>query len=180
MKTYISMLRAINVVGKRMIKMPELVRLYDNLMLKDVRTYIQSGNVIFKTDDGNSSEVLSMKIEQAILEKFGFDVAVILRTPEEIAAAIGNNPFRNPDGSVKENIYVTFLENEPLSELSTAINITAYLPDRFIIKGKEIYIDCAGGYGTTKLSNNFFENKLKVRATTRNWKTVKVLSEMSG
>jgi uncharacterized protein (DUF1697 family) len=179
-KTYISMLRAINVLGKRMIKMPELAKLYEDLGFHDVQTYIQSGNVIFKADDGISSEILSANIEQAILEKFGFNVPVILRTPEEIASCIQHNPFHNTDGSPKDNIYVTFLESEPSEGLSEAIRRQAYFPDRFFIIRREIYIDCAGGYGTTKLSNTFFEKKLRVRATTRNWKTVNTLYEIAG
>ena len=172
------MLRAINVLGKRMIKMPDLVKLYRNMDLKDVQTYIQSGNVIFRTRE-TTANILAARIEQAILAAFGFNVAVLLRTPAELEVAISNNPFKNADGSAKENTYITFLENPPLTEHLEKIEKLSFLPDRYVIIGMEIFIDCAGGYGTTKLSNNFFENKLKVRATTRNWKTVKTLLDMA-
>lgn len=152
--------------------MAELAELYKKLGFNSVLTYIQSGNVIFKTDEDGSAQVFSEKIEQAILDRFGFNVAVLLRTPEELNAAIEHNPFKNPDGTKKENIYITFLENPPLMNDLEKIKKLSFLPDRFVINGMEIFIDCAGGYGTTKLSNTFFENKLKVRATTRNWRTI--------
>lgn len=173
------MLRAINVLGKRMIKMQDLVKLYQNLDLEDVQTYIQSGNVIFRTDDDCNAETLSARIEQAIHAAFGYTVAVLIRTPGELNAAIQLNPFLNADGSKKENIYITFLEDLPLPDDVDRIERLSFLPDRFVIKGMEVFIDCAGGYGTTKLSNTFFENKLKVRATTRNLNTVRKLLELS-
>ena len=173
------MLRGINVSGKNLIKMPELADLFRKLGFSSVQTYIQSGNVIFRTDDDCSVQILSAKIEQAILDRFRFNVAVVLRTPGELDSAIQHNPFQNADGSKKENIYITFLENPPLTDHLDKIEKLSFLPDRFVIRGTEIYIDCAGGYGTTKLSNSFFENKLKVRATTRNWKTVNTLLEMA-
>jgi uncharacterized protein (DUF1697 family) len=179
MKTYISILRGINVTGYRMIKMPELKKLYEGLGFIDVVTYIQSGNVIFKAIDNPGIKELSLKIEKEILKQFGYDVPVIIRTPEEMTAALTANPFRNADGTVADKIYITFLGDIPGEENLEKINPVNYLPDRFIILGKEIYLDCAAGYGTTKLSNTFFENKLKVRATTRNWKTVNALVELA-
>jgi uncharacterized protein (DUF1697 family) len=179
MKTFISILRGINVSGHNLIKMPELKMLCENLGYIDVQTYIQSGNIIFKTTDNQTVNDVSGKVESAILKQFGFHVPVITRTPEKLQEVINGNPFRNADGNVAEKIYITFLENEPLPEDTGKINPVGYLPDRFVIKGKEIYINCASGYGTTKLSNTFFENKLKVRATTRNWKTVRMLVEMA-
>jgi uncharacterized protein (DUF1697 family) len=173
------MLRGINVSGHNPIKMPELKILCENLGYKEVQTYIQSGNIIFKTTDNQTAKDVSSKVECAILKQFGFHVPVITRTPDELQEIINGNPLRNADGTVADKIYITFLENEPLPEDTGKINPVGYLPDRFVIKGKEIYIDCAGGYGTTKLSNTFFENKLKVRATTRNWKTVNALLELA-
>ena len=173
------MLRGINVSGKRLIRMPELVKLYHDLGYNGVSTYIQSGNVIFNTDKGLKAKELALMIEKAIKDKYGFDVPVIIRTPQEIAAVIEANPFHNADGAAKDNIYITFLENIPSQENLDKIKPFDYYPDKFVVNAKEIYLDCASGYGTTKLSNTFFENRLKVRATTRNWKTVNTLLQMA-
>jgi uncharacterized protein (DUF1697 family) len=179
MKTYISMLRGINVSGQKLIKMPDLKKLYEDIGFRGVATYIQSGNVIFNTGEGLSSKDLAIKIEKAILITFGFDVPVIIRTMDEMKEIISANPFQNDEGIVAEKIYITFLEDVPDEEKAMKINPFDFRPDRFIIKGKEIYLSCSSGYGTTKLSNTFFENRLKVRATTRNWNTLNKLAELS-
>jgi uncharacterized protein (DUF1697 family) len=179
MGTYISILRGINVSGHNLIKMPELKNLFENLGFKEVQTYIQSGNIVYQSVDNLAINELSIKIEKEIENVYGMKVPVITRAPEEIHAVLDANPFRNPDGSANENIYITFLEDIPSRDTVLKINPLAYLPDRFVISGREIYINCSAGYGTTKLSNTFFENKLKVRATTRNWKTVNMLIELA-
>lgn len=180
MEKYISLIRGINVTGHRIIKMTELKQLYEDLGFQEVQTYIQSGNVIFKLDGESSCMELSSRIEKAIFEKFGYNVSVIIRTPEELAKVLNINPYCNADGTFKDNIYITFLEDYPTVENLEKIRPLSFHPDRFTILGKEVFIDCASGYGTTKLSNTFFENKLNVRATTRNWKTAVKLLEMAG
>jgi uncharacterized protein (DUF1697 family) len=173
------MLRGINVSGHNPIKMAELKKLYETIGFQDVKTYIQSGNIVFKTTGNQLSKDVSVTIESAILEQFGFHVPVITRSPEELLGIINGNPFRNADNTVFDKIYITFLEDIPLQELTVNINPLGFLPDRFVITGREIYISCTSGYGTTKLSNTFFENKLKMKATTRNWKTIRALVEMA-
>jgi uncharacterized protein (DUF1697 family) len=173
------MLRGINVSGQKLIKMPELKLLFENLGFTGVITYIQSGNVIFSTEEKSGAKNLASKIEKAILIKFGFDVPVIMRTTDELTCALKDNPFQNTEGFVPDKIYITFLEEEPDPEKVLKINPFDFKPDTFIISKKEIYINCASGYGTTKLSNTFFESRLKVRATTRNWKTVNNLVELA-
>jgi uncharacterized protein (DUF1697 family) len=179
MKTYISMLRGINVSGQKLIKMPELKRLYEDIGFSGVVTYIQSGNVVFSTEEDIKARDLAQKIEKAVREKFSFDVPVIIRTRDELKDIIAAVPFKNPGGVVPDKVYITFLEDIPEEANVLKIHPLDYKPDRFVILGKEIYLDCASGYGTTKLSNTFFENKLKVRATTRNYNTVNKLIELA-
>jgi uncharacterized protein (DUF1697 family) len=179
MTTFISMLRGINVSGQKQIRMADLKALYEGLGFGNVFTYIQSGNVIFNTDLNITAQKLSAKIANAILEKYGFNVPVIIRTAHEIREVITANPFQQLKGHLPEKLYVTFLEEKPQSAIIEKINHFDFLPDKFIIIESEIYLDCAAGYGTTKLSNTFFENKLKVRATTRNWNTVNKLLELA-
>jgi uncharacterized protein (DUF1697 family) len=179
MAKFISMLRGINVSGQKLIKMPELKLLYERVGFSNVVTYIQSGNVIFSAGADIPVKELSTEIRNAIFEKFGFDVPVILRTIDEMQEIVRLNPFQDEQGHVPDNIYITFLEDEALAEKIEKINSFDFLPDKFKIMGSEIYLNCSAGYGTTKLSNTFFEGKLNVRATTRNWKTVNRLIELA-
>jgi len=175
MHTYISILRGINVSGQKKIIMTDLVKLYEDLGFTDVKTYIQSGNVVFNSTKKVSNSLLVKQIETKIKEIYGFQVPVIIRTVEELSKIIASNPFKN---ETSENLYVTFLSNLPNSNhLDNLIELN-YLPDEFIVIEKEIYLNVSS-YGTTKLSNSFFENKLKVTATTRNWNTVNKLLAIS-
>ena len=113
MQTYISILRGINVSGQKKIQMTGLKALYEELKFKAVTTYIQSGNVIFKTGKKESDETLSKKIEKAIQEKYHFDVPVIIRTVEEIENIISINPFLKQSGIDTEKLHITFLGDLP-------------------------------------------------------------------
>ncbi|MFI5154100.1 MAG: DUF1697 domain-containing protein [Chitinophagales bacterium] len=179
MTTYISILRGINVSGQKKIKMVELKKMYVQLGLKNVITYIQSGNVIFQADGESPEPALAEKIQKGILKKFKFEVPVILRTMEEWKRIIATNPLVLEKGIDLERLHVTFLSALPEKSRHSAIEPINYPPDRFLIYGKEIYLHCPNGYGISKLSNNFFENKLKVTATTRNWRTVNELLNLA-
>lgn len=178
METYISILRGINVSGQKKIKMADLKALYEELKFKDVITYIQSGNVIFKVDKKISCTELSGKIEKKIYENYQFDVPVIIRTIAEMKKVLSGNPFQKQKGIDFERLYVTFLADEPKKVELEKVEKLDFTPEKFNIIGKEVYLYCPNGYGRTKLNNNFFENKLKVVATTRNWNTVNKLVEM--
>jgi uncharacterized protein (DUF1697 family) len=176
MKTYISILRGINVSGQKMIKMNDLRVLYEELKFKNVRTYIQSGNVIFESASKDAKE-LCRQIEQKISEKYNFAVPVIIRTVAEIDSILSSNPFLNSNEA--ERLYVTLLAEEPEEVNRDKTNELNYEPDKFFIAAKDVYLLCANGYGNTKLSNNLFEKKLKVTATTRNWRTMNELSKLA-
>ncbi len=178
MKKYISILRGINVSGQKLIRMTELAELYKELGFTAVKTFIQSGNVLFMADEDFPAGQLSGLIEKAILERFGFDVPVIIRSYDELGKTITCNPFIDEQGIDRTKLHVTFLSDHPADENLTVIHPLNYLPDRFFLNGRDIYVYCPAGYGNTRLSNNFFENRLKVKATTRNWNTVIKLSEM--
>jgi uncharacterized protein (DUF1697 family) len=172
MKTFVSVLRGINVSGHKKIPMAELKALYEELNFKHITTYIQSGNVIF---EGNDSKNLPAQIEKKLLEKYGFKVPVIIRTANELVSLIESNPFLKDKSTDTSKLHVTFLEKPPQQADADKINKAEYEPDRFIISKQEVYLYCPGGYGNTKLTNTFFESKLKVTATTRNWRTVNEL-----
>ncbi|HVA99106.1 MAG TPA: DUF1697 domain-containing protein [Bacteroidia bacterium] len=178
MQTYISILRGINVGGHRKILMADLKKMYEKLNLKEIVTYIQSGNVIFKTDKKNSDEI-AKAIEKIIFETCQFQVPVIIRTIPEIKKIISENPFLKEKNTEIEKLHVTFLSEIPDKSNAEAILKYDYSPDKFSLNKKEVYVFCNNGYGNTKLSNPFFENKLKVGATTRNWKTLTKLLELA-
>jgi uncharacterized protein (DUF1697 family) len=165
-------------VGGRKILMSDLKSLYEGLGFKEVITYIQSGNVIFEADK-SSGETLEKKIEKRISETFNMTVPVIIRHVEEIQNVLSINPFLKNKGIDIEKLHVTFLEKTAGEIELDNIKKYDYSPDKYIIIGREVFLYCPGGYGYSKLSNNFFENKLKVHATTRNWKTVNKLLELS-
>ena len=174
MERYIALLRGINVSGQKMIKMEELKKAMEELEFSNVRTYIQSGNILFENEKSYPS-LIAEKIAGKILNRFGFDVPVIIRTLQELESISRNNPYslkRNEDVS---SLHVTFLAGEPDPEKVKEIGKNMFLPDEFFISGKEIYLFCPNGYSRTKLTNTFFESKMKTTATTRNWKTIQTL-----
>jgi uncharacterized protein (DUF1697 family) len=153
--------------------------LYEDLKFKDVKTYIQSGNVIFKSTEKLSDEGLAKRIEEAIFKKYKFDVPVIIRSEDEMRQIISENPFLKEKNIDEKKLHVTFLSEIPSEETAMSIQSIDFPPDRFIIRNKEIYLSIPGSYGETKISNAFFEKKLKIKATTRNWNTVNKLSAMA-
>jgi uncharacterized protein (DUF1697 family) len=176
---FISILRGINVGGNKKILMPELKTMYEALGFSDVTTYIQSGNVVFNSRDKFSDQEISSIISQGIVQKFHFEVPVIVRTIEDLQNVLHTNPFPKDKSLLLEKMHVTFLAEQPQDARLETILQFDFLPDKFTVIGKEVYLYCPGGYGETKLSNTFFENKLKVTATTRNWNTVNKLMEIA-
>jgi len=176
MNVFLSMLRGINVGGKK-VPMAELREVYEGQKLKQVRTYIQSGNVIFEAKESDPLK-LEKQLEKKISTHFGFEVPVVIRRKKEIEGVLKKNPFLKEKNIQEDKLYVTFLAALPEKELIDKTKVPDGTTDRFIISGKEIYLYCPGGYGETKLSNNFFEKKLKISATTRNWRTTNELLKM--
>jgi len=179
MARYISILRGINVGGNRKILMADLKSLFEKLGFSNVQTFIQSGNIIFESIKKESNTDLERNIQKAISETFSFDVPVIVRTSEEMAESIANNPFWKEKDADIERLHLTFLKELPSVEKLEKIKDLQFLPDRFQIIGQEAFIFCSAGYSDSKLTNQFFESKLGVSATTRNWKTVMKLYALS-
>lgn len=177
MKTYIALLRGINVSGHNIINMDALKGALGDLNFSAIRTYIQSGNILFETDRTDTNHLAKM-IGETILEHFGCSVPVIIRNQPELEFISKNNPFLRGRLENTENLYVSFLTETPEDTKVKKIMEIKFLPDEFIISGNEIYLFCPDGYGRTKLSNQFFENKLKTTATTRNWKTILKLKQL--
>ena len=174
--TYIALLRGINVSGQKIIKIDELRKLFESLGFENVKTYIQSGNVVFKSQI-NRPEKIVKSIERKIKEVFSFDVTVIIRTHDELKKIIRTNPFLK--NKPIERLYIIFLSNISDNENVEKLQPYKSKTEEFRIIGKEIYLFYPDGYGRSKLTNNIFESKLGVKATTRNCNTVNKLFEMS-
>ncbi len=178
MTKYISILRGINVSGKRKILMGDLKALYEKMGFENIQTYIQSGNVVFENAKKINNKKLEVTIKKAIQDQYNFDVPVLVRSHKEIENTIQSNPFLKEKDIDLKTLHVTFLAESPKAENLDKLDEVDYPPDRFLLDGLNMYIHCPNGYGRTKLTNTFFEKKLKVSATTRNWKTVNKLLEM--
>ncbi len=181
MKTYIALLRGINVSGQKKIKMADLKLMFENLGFTSVSTYIQSGNVIFKSDK-KETEIQRDIIKKEILKQFGFDVPVLILTSEIVTTIHQDNPFneRIEQGEIEDTkMYFTLLASAPDPEAIKTLESDNYGKEEFKITPNVVYFFAANGYGKTKLNNNFFEKKLGCNATTRNFKTIIKLLELS-
>ena len=174
MITYISILRGINVSGQKLIKMDALRKSYVNLGFDHVTTYLQSGNVIFtgkKADSGQLAQMISGQIEK----DFGFQVPVIVLSIDKLQQIIDDNPFAGDVNKDKAFLHVTFLSSIPDKQDLNTIEEKKQNGEEVSFSDHAVYLYCPNGYGTSKLNNNFLEAKLKVTATTRNWKTTNEL-----
>ena len=171
MPVYISMLRGVNVGGHNRIKMDALRELYESLKLEDPRTFIQSGNVVFKTKEKNRSQ-LARKIQEAIERKFGCSPAVVLRTTAEMKKAIAANPFAGRCDIEPGKLHITFLFAEPAREAHAALDTLKSYPEEIHLKGQDLYIYFPDGAGKSKLPWSQIERMFKVTGTARNWNSV--------
>lgn len=173
MKTYIALLRGINVGGHKKMPMVELRELFIKAGFENVETYIQSGNIIFHASKTNTTEI-EIKIHLAILDHFNFDVPVIVKTRNELLSIFENCPFPQTE---KENSYFILLSMVPDIELVLDVLNLTHENEEFVIINDCLYFYSSMGYGRTKFNMNTIEKKLNVSATSRNYKTmVKLLS----
>ena len=159
--------------------MADLRKLCETLGLRQVQSYIQSGNLVFELAQPEPIPELEVRLQKAFSEAFGFEIPVLIRTSEEWAASTAKNPFLKEENVEIERLHLTCLKEMPSPELLEKIKAFQFLPDRYEIVGREVFVYCAVGYGKTRLTNSFFETKLKCLATTRNWKTVMQLNELA-
>ncbi|WP_447640869.1 MULTISPECIES: DUF1697 domain-containing protein [Chitinophagaceae] len=175
--TYISILRGINVSGKNIVKMEALQQLCADLGFRCVHTYIQSGNIVFNYHQDAGSTVNAM-LQSSIAQRFGSEIPVITLTKEEWAQIIISNPFTKDNKSIGF-LHVSFLSELPDPKYAELLQQIPLNNDSYFHVGKTVYLYCPDGYGKTKLTNSILEKKLKVNATTRNWKTTIALSDIA-
>lgn len=174
MHTYISLLRGINVGGHKKIKMADLRQLYSSLGLAKVKSYVQSGNVVFDTTSADRTDIAS-QIESAIESAYGFHVPVLLRTADELQTLIEQNPLLPLTAGETKNHYVLFLDRLPTVEEVTQLGTPVDGQEQFAPLNDALFVYYPKGAGRTKLTTNYFERKLSVAGTMRNWRTLNKL-----
>ena len=177
MKKYIALLRGINVSGHKIIKMEELRRKMESSGFQNVKTYIQSGNLIFEST-ATAKESVQKSIAELIKKEYGFDVGVIVLDKSDIAAAIAENPYSHEKETGTKRIYVVFLSAVPSAKNVELLDLQKFAPDEFRVIGSNIYIRFAISASDSKFTNTYIESRLKVVSTTRNWNTTLKLQEM--
>jgi uncharacterized protein (DUF1697 family) len=175
---YVALLRAINVGGKSMIKMPDLRKQFEALGLKDVVTYIQTGNVVF-TSPPTSTSSLAKRLEKKLESSFGYKTRVFVLSPAELKKAAANNPF-SPDRLDKEqHCHLVFLSSEPARANQKALLDLQGKEYRFAVKGKVFYYAYSREVAGSRRRSINFEKVLGVTGTARTWKVIKKLIELS-
>jgi len=175
MPVLISMLRGVNVVGRNKIKMDALRALYESLKFDSPRTYIQSGNVIFRTSSRKTekdSAAVAKKIQNAIERKFGFRPEVILRTTDELRKAIAASPFASHRNLEPSKVLVTFLAAAPGPDVHATLRGLKGYPEELHLKGRELYIYFPNGVGQAELPWSKVEKLTQTAGTARNWNSV--------
>lgn len=178
MPSYIALLRGINVSGQKLIKMAVLQKQFAGAGATDVRTYIQSGNVVFNHPEKSSAK-LRMVLENHLATKLGFTAHVLVKTAKELAAIAATNPYDTNLPEFGKRVYVCFFEKPPMASAITSIQPLTSDAERLVVKGPAGYAYYAEGLGRAKLSSAMIERKLGL-ATLRNWNTVTALLELTG
>jgi len=172
--TYAALLRGVNVGARNPVPMASLRASVEALGFDQVSTYLQSGNVVFRAASQPESRPATT-LATAIRRTFGLDITVLVRTREQLGRVQGANPFlaRRRDPAT---LHVTFLASRPSAAVTRSLP-TRSGPDELEVHGREVYLWCPNGYGRTKLTNTWIEQRLSTRATTRNWRTVVAVTE---
>ncbi|MFV2113571.1 DUF1697 domain-containing protein [Micromonospora sp. LOL_025] len=177
MDRWVALLRGVNVGGAK-VAMADLRRLVTGLGHDDVRTYLQSGNVVFGSTV-RDADALARGIERAIADELGLTVPVLVRSGRELAAVAGGNPYADREDD-PTRLLVVFLATAPGRSAVDALAVPGGENLAFTVAGRDVYLHYPdGGYGRSKFTNNHLEKKLGVVATTRNWRSVRTLAEMS-
>jgi uncharacterized protein (DUF1697 family) len=174
LKTYIILLRGLMPMGKNKVLMAPLRQVLVHAGFVDVRTYIQSGNVLARSVLTKSQ--VETVVHNEIGQHFGADIAVLARTPLQVRQIFADNPFKDVDVA---KVYFTILGSKPTEEKIKLLASQEFLPDNFVVTKEVVYIYCPVAYGLTKLNNNFVERTLGVSATTRNYRTMTKLIGLS-
>lgn len=178
MPVIISLLRGVNLGPHRRLKMDELCAVYESLGVENVRSYVQSGNVLFRSGEGATAK-LAARIETEIEKKFGFRPAVILRTTGDMRGVVAHNPFANRRGIEPNRLLVTFFAQQPSPATVEKVRALTSDPEEIHLRGREAYIYYPNGLGRPKVPWTTLEKLLQVVGTGRNWNSVSKLLQIA-
>jgi uncharacterized protein (DUF1697 family) len=175
-RTHVALLRGINLGPHNKLPMPELVELFEASGCTSVATYIQSGNVVFSASPAVAKKV-AVSVSRAIAERFGHEVPLVIRTAAELAAAATKNPLLGPKVDTTRHTRGV-PQREAQRKGRGRARPKRSPPDVFVVQGSEIFLLLPNGVAPSKLTNAYFDSKLRVVSTIRNWRTVLTLAEM--
>jgi uncharacterized protein (DUF1697 family) len=168
--TNLALLRGLNVGGKNTLAMKDLTGIFAAAGCREVRTYIQSGNVLFDAEPELAAEVPG-RVAARIAETFGYRTPVVLRTGEQLADIVSRNPFL-ANGADPRSLHVLFLADVPSRGRIELLDPDRSPPDAFHVRGPEVFLHTPGGLARSKLTNAYFDSRLATTSTGRNWQTV--------
>lgn len=178
MSIHVALLRGINVGGHNKLPMKDLAALFGEAGCNDVRTYIQSGNVVFGATAGLARRIPDIMC-RLINDRFDLQIPVVTRSADELATIVSTNPYAG-DGADEKQLHVAFLADTPSAASLAALDPHRSPPDEFVVHRAEIYLRCPNGVARTKLTNAYFDATLETTSTMRNWRTTLKLLEMTG
>ncbi|HEU4464537.1 MAG TPA: DUF1697 domain-containing protein, partial [Gemmatimonadota bacterium] len=155
---HVALLRGVN-LGKRRLPMKDLARIFEDAGCADVRTYIQSGNVVYRAGTGLARRVPDL-VEAAIAARFGYDAPIVTRTAAELAAVVRANPYPDQAEANPKSVHVGFLRDKPAAKAVSALDPDRSPPDTFVVRGREIYFHFPNGMAKSKLTNPWFDARL--------------------
>ena len=174
---HVALLRGINVGGKNKLPMKDLVAIVERAGCEEVRSYIQSGNLILRAKTALAARLPEL-ISRAIAKRFGYEVPVVTRKVGELQAVVERNPFLRR-GADSNHLHVAFLATKPGAARVAELDPRRSSPDEFQVLDREIYLCCPNGVGRTRLTNQYFDSKLGTISTVRNWRTVLKLIDLA-
>lgn len=181
--TWIVLLRGVNLGNHNKIAMPALSATLEAHGCTDVRTYLQSGNVVFEASARREGAIVA-KVTAALVDGHGIDCPVVVRTPEQWAEIIAASPFASrieagAGGADRKAVHVTFLDAPPPADALADVDPAWHAPDELVVVGREVHLWCPSGYGRTKLTPAYLERRTGRVATDRTWNTVLALAELA-
>jgi len=174
--SHLALMRGINVGGKNKLPMADLAAMFTAAGCQEVRTFIQSGNILFSATNPLAAKLPDL-IAAQITKRFGYRTPVVLRTAAELKNVVRANPFL-AQGLPEDNLHVLFLADRPTPAAVKTLDPNRSAPDQFIVRGREIYLHLPNGVARSRLTNDYFDTKLSTISTGRNWRTVTKLWEL--
>jgi uncharacterized protein (DUF1697 family) len=176
MSRRVAFLRGINLAGKRRVPMAELRAVLADAGYGDVRTHLQSGNVVLTSDA--DPRRLERELSEKLEQEFGFHIGVVVRSRDELAEVIAADPF-GKEADDPSRYLVSFLSAEPDRQGAKELAAAQVAPERVVVRGREVYAWHPGGVGRSELAKLITSNRLGVEVTGRNWRTVTKLLELA-